>query len=161
MKVSTKGRYALRMMIDLAVYGEGEFISLRDVARRQQVSIKYMEQIVGLLTKAGFLYSVRGPQGGYKLARSPDDYTVGDILRITEGSLAPVSCLLAEPNGCARMEHCATLKMWQGLHEHINAYVDNVTLAELVDRQMELGLYDLTCMEALAEGSGDANEYSI
>lgn len=132
MKVSTKGRYALRMMVDLAMYDTGEFISLKDVAKRQEVSMKYMEQIVSQLTKSGFLHSVRGPQGGYRLARQPRDYTVGDILRATEGSLAPVSCLAIEPNPCPRAGRCETLGFWEGLNRAINDYVDNVSLQDLL-----------------------------
>lgn len=134
MKVSTKGRYALRMMVDLALSDPGNFISLRDVAERQEISTKYMEQIVSLLTKSGFLYSVRGPQGGYKLARLAEEYTVGDILRVTEGNLAPVSCLARVENHCPRAKNCSTLPFWEGLYDVIGAYVDSVTLSDLVEQ---------------------------
>lgn len=135
MKISTKGRYALRLMVDLAVYDQGSYISLRDVAERQDVSMKYMEQIVSQLTKSGFLHSVRGPQGGYRLARLPGEYTVGDILRVTEGSLAPVSCLGVEQNPCPRADGCVTLTFWEGLYQRINDYVDSVTLEQLMNNQ--------------------------
>ena len=108
MKISTKGRYALRLMLDLAVHNTGENISLKDISSRQEISIKYLEQIVISLSRAGFVRSVRGSQGGYRLAREPKDYTVGSILRLIEGSLAPVSCLDDEPNECPRAEQCAT-----------------------------------------------------
>lgn len=146
MKVSTKGRYALRMMVDLAVHDSGEYISLRDVSERQEVSVKYMEQIVSQLTKAGFLYSVRGPQGGYKLARPSKQYTVGEILRVTEGSLAPVSCLDIVPNPCPRATFCSTLSFWEGLYAEILSFVDNVTLESLRDQEQQRLI-----VEALAE----------
>ncbi|MDL2294337.1 Rrf2 family transcriptional regulator [Ruminococcaceae bacterium OttesenSCG-928-D13] len=132
MKISTKGRYALRMMVDLAVNDSGDYISLRDVAERQEISMKYMEQIVSLLTRGGFLYSVRGPQGGYRLARRPEEYTAGDILRVTEGSLAPLSCIVGPEHNCPRGDTCPTLEFWEGLHETITRYVDSVSLADLV-----------------------------
>lgn len=115
MKISTKGRYALRLMIDLAQHDAGEYISLKEISGRQEISVKYLEQIVILLAKAGFLRSVRGPQGGYKLAKPPQEYKVGDILRLTEGSLAPVACLEHEPNECARYGECPTIAFGRGL----------------------------------------------
>ncbi|MEG1658583.1 MAG: Rrf2 family transcriptional regulator [Oscillibacter sp.] len=137
MKISTKGRYALRLMIDIAVHdGEG-FISLKDVAERQGISAKYLEQIVGTLNKAGLLRSGRGPQGGYQLARAPEQYTVGSILRLTEGNLAPVACLGDPENRCDRCGECATLDFWTGLYTTVNAYVDRFTLADLVREQKE------------------------
>ncbi len=135
MKVSTKGRYALRLMVDLALCDTSEYTSLRDVAQRQEVSMKYMEQIVSQLTKAGFLHSVRGPQGGYKLARQPRQYTAGEILRVTEGSLAPISCLDVTPNPCARADQCSTLPFWEGLYVQIMDYVNSITLEELVEEE--------------------------
>lgn len=131
MRISTKGRYALRLMIDLAERdGEG-FISLKDVAERQEISVKYMEQIVTVLCKVGFLKSLRGAQGGYKLAKLPKEYTVGDILRVTEGDLAPVACLEDKQNQCPRYSKCITVEFWQGLYDVVNKYVDSVTLADL------------------------------
>ena len=134
MKISTKDRYALRLMIDLAQYNTGEYIALKDISRRQAISIKYLEQIVSLLTKAGLLKSVRGPQGGYKLRKAPTDYTVGEILRITEGSLAPVACLEQPEEECDRASSCVTREFWQGLYRTINDYVDKVTLEELAQK---------------------------
>ena len=135
MKISTKGRYALRMMIDLARNDQGGYIALRDVSGREEISPKYLEQIVTALSRAGFLKSVRGAQGGYRLARPPEEYTVGDILRATEGSLFPVSCLENDPVGCGRVDHCATFSFWVGLQRVIDQYVDGVTLADLARRE--------------------------
>lgn len=133
MKISTKGRYALRLMIDLAQHDAGGYIPLRDISKRQQISAKYLEQIVVQLSRAGFVISTRGAQGGYQLARHPSEYTVGDILRITEGSLAPVVCLEHEPVDCPRVDECITLSFWRGLYDTINNYVDSVTLEDLVN----------------------------
>ena len=137
MKISTKGRYALRMMIDLAEHQNGEYIALKDIAKRQNISKKYLEQIVPILNKSSVLQANRGFQGGYRLAKSPDKYTVGDILRLTEGSLAPVACLEHEPNECERSADCITLPVWQGLYKVINEYLDNITLQDILDRQRE------------------------
>ena len=131
MKISTRGRYALRFMIDLAQHNQDEFIPLKDISERQAISIKYLEQITSLLSKYGLLQSVRGPQGGSKLARPKNQYTVGEILRITEGDLAPVSCLEANATGCSRQSICATIKLWEGLGKVINAYLDGITLDQL------------------------------
>nr|WP_122012877.1 Rrf2 family transcriptional regulator [Maliibacterium massiliense] len=135
MKISTKGRYALRLMLDLALHDTGKCVSLRDVSQRQGISVKYLEQIVVLFHRSGFLKSVRGPQGGYMLVRAPAGYTVGEILRVTEGSLAPVACLEDDPNQCARCSRCATLAVWERLYSAINDVVDNITLQNLVDIQ--------------------------
>ncbi len=132
MKISTKGRYALRLMIDLAQHNVGEYIPLKDISVRQQISAKYLEQIVVQLARAGFVKSTRGAQGGYQLAKMPSEYTVGDILRITEGSLAPVACLEHEPIDCERAADCVTLDFWRGLYDVINKYVDGTTLEDLV-----------------------------
>lgn len=140
MKISTKGRYALRLMVDLALYNTGEYISLKEISARQDVSMKYLEQIVSQLTKAGYLHSVRGPLGGYKLAREPGQYTVGEILRVTEGSLAPVSCLEITPNPCERADSCPTLSVWEGLYQKIVEYVDSVTLADVIKQEEEHAL---------------------
>ena len=140
MKISTKGRYALRMMLDIAQQGEGAVISLKDISGRQDISVKYQEQIVMQLSRAGFLSSVRGPSGGYRLVRKPAEYKVGEILRAIEGSLAPVACLDDEENHCSRCDYCETLAFWQGLDEVINRYVDQFTLQDLLDdckRQQE------------------------
>ncbi len=137
MKISTKGRYALRMLVDLAEHQNNGYIALKDIANRQGISKKYLEQIVPILNKSDFLQTNRGFQGGYKLAKSPDKYTVGDILRVTEGSLAPVACLDQEPNQCERSNECATLSVWQGLNRVINDYLDHITLQDILDKQKE------------------------
>ena len=134
MKISTKGRYALRLMIDLAQHDAAGYIPLRDISKRQEVSAKYLEQIVVQLSRAGLVTSTRGAQGGYQLARHPSEYTVGEILRLTEGSLAPVACLAHDPVECPRAEDCITLGFWRGLYDVVNQYVDSVTLEELVNR---------------------------
>ena len=140
MKVSTKGRYALRLMIDLAEHGRGDFIPLKEVSARQGVSVKYLEQIVNQLSRAGLLQSVRGAQGGYRLAKSATEYTAGEILRVTEGGLAPIACLDQSAEVCPRNEQCSTLDFWTGLADVIDRYVDSVTLADLVtDHQKKMG----------------------
>lgn len=142
MKISTKGRYALRLMLDLAIYSEGKYLPLKEVSARQEISLKYLEQIVAQFNRFGFLDSVRGPQGGYRLAKDPKDYTVGDILRCSEGSLAPVACLEHEINTCPRQASCSTLDFWKGLYKAIENYVDSVTLADLVEEQRAKGTND-------------------
>ena len=137
MKISTKGRYALRLMIDIAMHGTDANVSIRDVAARQDISIKYLEQIVSMLVRVGYLRSIRGAQGGYRLAKTPAEYTVGDILRITEGSLAPVTCLEDGQESCERASGCATKKLWEGLYEAVNSYVDSVTLEDLINETIE------------------------
>ena len=136
MRVSTRGRYALRLMLDLAMNNTGEPVRLKDVAKRQEISEKYLEQIISILTKAGFVKSVRGPAGGYSLKRKPEEYTVGMILRLTEGSLAPVDCV-EDGTDCGRADQCVTVMLWQKLNDAINSVVDNITLADLVEWQMQ------------------------
>ena len=131
MKISTRGRYALRFMIDLARYGNGQYALLRDIAARQQISLKYLEQIATALGKAGLIESMRGPQGGYRLTRSPQAYTVGDILRPIEGHLACVACLETHPNHCPQSSQCRTVHFWEGLQRVILDYLDGTTLATL------------------------------
>lgn len=131
MKISTKGRYALRLMLDLALNGQGQPAALRDVAGRQDISEKYLEQLVAPMTRAGLLKSVRGASGGYLLTRSPADYTVGEILRTQEGSLAPVDC--ADGQACARSGQCVTVDLWRRLKEAVDGVVDATTLQDLVD----------------------------
>lgn len=134
MKISTKGRYALRLMLDIALNEKsGEPVRIRDIAARQELSVKYLEQIIGILNKAGFVKSVRGPQGGYLLAKKPSEYTAGMILRLTEGSLSPVSCLDETAPSCGRMEDCVTVVLWKRLQEAINGVVDTVTLEDLIE----------------------------
>lgn len=137
MKISTKGRYALRLMLDLALE-ENQIVRLKDVAQRQEISIKYLEQIISVLQKCGYVKSMRGPGGGYMLARKPEDYTVGMILRQIEGSLAPVACLEDEENTCGRSGECVTLRLWQMLYDAINGVVDKVTLADMVEWEREI-----------------------
>lgn len=138
MKISTKGRYALRMLLDLAEHQNDGFVALRDIAERQNISKKYLEQIVPVLNKSDVLKTNRGFQGGYRLAKSPDKYTVGEILRFTEGSLAPVACLEHDPIECERCSECATLPVWQGLYRVINEYLDGITLQDVLDQQRAL-----------------------
>lgn len=138
MKISTKGRYALRLMLDLALNNTGEPVRIKDIAARQEISDKYLEQIISTLNKAGYVKSIRGPQGGYRLAKEPEKYTVGMILRLTEGSLAPVPCLEEDVNTCERQEMCVTLRLWQMLNNAISDVVDKVTLADLVEWQNQI-----------------------
>lgn len=133
MKISTKGRYALRLMVDLGEHIGTGYVSLKDVADRQDISKKYLEQIVPMLNSAGFLITNRGNRGGYMLANKPSEYTVGDILRITEGSLAPVSCVENEKT-CDRKDWCQTRFVWEGLYKVITEYLDGITLQDIIDR---------------------------
>lgn len=134
MKISTKGRYALRMLLDLALHQNDGFIALKDIAERQDISKKYLEQIVPMLNKSGLLKTNRGFQGGYMLSKNPSEYNVGDILRLTEGNLAPVSCLEYEGNDCQRAGECMTLFVWEGLYKTVTEYLDNITLQDIIDR---------------------------
>lgn len=138
MKISTKGRYALRMLLDLAEHQGDGFIALKDIAARQGISKKYLEQIVAILNRSNFLLTNRGFQGGYKLAKAPAQYTVGDILRLTEGDLAPVACLAQPETGCPRRPTCATLPVWQGLARVVNQYLDSITLQDVLEQQQAL-----------------------
>lgn len=133
MKISTKGRYALRVMLDLAQNDAGEYIKVKEIANRQGISEKYLEQIIAVLNKAGYVKSVRGAQGGYRIAKEPRDYTVGMILRLTEGSLAPVACV--EDDECGRCDTCETMEVWRDVYKAVNAVVDNVTLADLLEKR--------------------------
>ena len=137
MKISTKGRYALRLMLDLAIHSEGSAVPLRDVAQRQEISDKYLEQIVTQLSRAGLVRSVRGAGGGYLLTRTPEGYTVGEILRVLEGSLAPVSC--ADGVGCCeRADRCVTVEVWREIQAAVDGVVDHLTLADLVRRYHQM-----------------------
>ena len=138
MKISTKGRYALRMLLDLAQSKSGDFVSLKEISERQNISKKYLEQIVPVLNRSNILITGRGYQGGYKLAKSPDKYTVGDILRLTEGGLAPVSCLEQSENRCERSADCITLPVWKGLYKVINEYLDGITLQDILDSRKSI-----------------------
>lgn len=137
MKISTKGRYALRTLIDLAQHSDQGLVALKDIASRQEISQKYLEQIVTQMSKAGFLKGVRGPQGGYRLSRDPKDVNVAEILEAIEGSLAPVTCLGNETNECDRCGCCSTLELWKGLYEAVMNYLTAITLQDLVDRANE------------------------
>lgn len=141
MRISTKGRYAIRLMIDLAENYSGVPIRLKDVAARQEISEKYLEQIISILNKAGCVRSVRGPQGGYTLARTPEEYTVGMILRLTEGSLAPVECVEPDAPPCAREDNCVTRILWNKLNEAISSVVDTTTLEDLLNWQNQANDY--------------------
>lgn len=139
MKISTKGRYALRLMLDLGLYHTGNPVSLKDVAARQGISDKYLEQIISVLNKAGYVRSIRGAQGGYVLAGDPSEYTVGMILRLTEGDLAPVSCVGVEASVCEKKDDCVTTRIWEKIYEAVNDVVDAITLADLINWQLETG----------------------
>jgi len=141
MKISTRGRYAIRVMLDLAEHNTGEYIPLMDIAKRQEISEKYLESIVAVLSKNDFLISLRGKGGGYRLARQPEEYTVGSILKITEGPFAPVACLEKMPNRCDRAPYCKTLKMWEGLQTLIEDYFENITIQDLLDGNPEADNY--------------------
>ena len=136
MKISTKGRYALRLMLDLALNSNGTAVPLKEAAERQGISDKYLEQIVTQLSRAGLVRSVRGAGGGYLLTRNPSEYSVGEILRVLEGNLAPVSC--AEGIGCCdRADRCVTVEVWREIQAAVSQVVDNMTLADLVRRYHE------------------------
>lgn len=139
MMVSTKGRYALRVLIDLALHPMDEYVSLKGIADRQDVSMKYLENIVATLSKAGYLESLRGKNGGYRLKDSPDKYTVGSVLRLTEGTLAPVACLEnCNSEECSHSASCLTLPLWHKLDNIVNEYLDSVTIADLINKTIEI-----------------------
>lgn len=132
MKISTKGRYALRVMIDVAENSKnGESVAAKDIAERQNITKKYLEQILAMLSKSGMVITSRGNVGGYRLAKNPQDYVVGDILRAAEGDLAPLECIAT--GNCARKDCCKTHAFWAGLDEVINDYIDGKTLADLIN----------------------------
>lgn len=141
MKISTRGRYAIRVLIDLAEHNNGEYIPLMDIARRQGISEKYLEAIVSVLSKNEFVISLRGKGGGYQLARRPEEYTIRSILLLTEGALAPVACLEKKPNNCEYYEECKTIKMWEGLEKLINDYFEKITIADLVNQKPSIDNY--------------------
>ncbi|MCK9437790.1 MAG: RrF2 family transcriptional regulator [Synergistaceae bacterium] len=134
MKISTRGRYALRLMLDLALNDPDQYVTIKSISERQDISNKYLEQIITALSRAGYVKSIRGAQGGYKLAHPAEEYTVGMVLRLIEGSLAPVACMDDTPNKCPRSNNCVTLDVWKKLNDAINDVVDNITLADLVDQ---------------------------
>lgn len=132
--VSTRGRYALRVMIDMAEHSDGSYTAMRGIAQRQGISLKYMEKILPLLVSAKLVEGVHGKGGGYRLTREPKDYPVGEILRLTEGSLAPVACLECGAEACERTAECRTLPLWRKLDDMVNGYLDSVTLADLMEK---------------------------
>ena len=140
--ISSKGRYALRVMIDLARQNSDGYVPLKDIAERQNISKKYLEQIIPLFNRSDMLLTNRGAQGGYMLARTPDRYTVGEVLRLTEGTLAPVACAEQSPVLCDRSADCATLPVWRGLSRVINEYLDSVTLQDILDQERERAAND-------------------
>ena len=135
MMISTRGRYALRVMIDLAEHQNEGYIRMKDVAERQGVSLGYMEKILPVLVKNGIVDGIQGKGGGYRLSRTPEAYTLGEILRLTEGTLAPVACLECGAEPCARAADCRTLPVWSELDRIINEYLDSVTVADLLKKE--------------------------
>lgn len=148
MRISTKGRYALRMLLDLAERRDSGYIALKEVAARQNISKKYLEQIIPVFTRSGVLLTNRGVQGGYRLAEAPDRYTVGSVLRMTEGSLSPLVCAEQETVECERSGMCAMLPVWQGLTRVISEYLDGITLQDILDQQRERGTASRSCEDA-------------
>lgn len=138
MKVSTRGRYALRLMIDLAQHRDEGYISLKEISARQDITVRYLEQIIAILLKAGFVQSIRGKSGGYRLAKHPREYTTEDILKLTEGAFLPISCMVAQGENCPRATGCATMPFWKGLQQVIEHYLRNVTLEDLAKQQQEI-----------------------
>ena len=132
MMISTRGRYALRVLIDLAEHSSNHYIPMKDIAARQELSLKYIEKIMSVLSRNGLVESVHGKGGGYRLSKNPEDYTVGEILRLTEGNLAPVACLECDAESCSRADNCRTLPMWKTFHKIKNEYFDGITLANLL-----------------------------
>ena len=137
MMISTRGRYALRVMIDLAEHNNGGYIPMKDVAERQGLSLKYLERILPVLAKNKLILGVHGKGGGYRLSRAPEEYKVGEILRLTEGNLAPVSCLERDAKPCDRAAECRTLKMWSDFFDMINKYFDGITIADLMCTEIQ------------------------
>lgn len=138
MKISTRGRYALRVMIDLAEHSGDGYTAMKSVAERQGVSLKYMEKILPLLVGAGLIEGVTGKRGGYRLTRAPQAYKVGDILRLTEGSLSPVACVDCNAEHCDKAAECRTRPMWSELSKQINNYLDSVTLEDLMQKSEDI-----------------------
>ena len=137
MKISTKGRYALRMMVDIAEHQKDGYVTLKDVAMRQDISKKYLEQIALHLSQAGMLRAIRGYQGGYMLTKPARAYTVNDILQVVEGSMSPVTCLEQTPNQCGRCDACKTLVVWEGLQKLITDYLIGITLEDVIERRIK------------------------
>ena len=133
MIISTRGRYAIRVMLDLAENGNGDYIAMKKIAERQGISLKYLERILPVLTQNNIIEGISGKSGGYRLTRKPEEYRVGEILRLTEGDLAPVACLECGAAACERKESCKTLNMWNGFFQLTNEYFDGITLSDLVE----------------------------
>ena len=134
-KISTKGRYAIRLMVDIAEHEKRGNVSIKDVAKRQDISLKYLEQIVNTLSKAGYLKSRRGSQGGYQLTKAPEEYTIAGILRVTEGDFAPVACLEGGENTCPKRSECTTIRMWEGLYRVVDEYLSGISIADLLNEK--------------------------
>lgn len=137
MIISTKGRYALKIMLYLALHSEGGFVSLKKIAEFEGISVKYLEAIVAMLNRAGMVESQRGKEGGYRLTRAPGDYTVGSIVKLTEGSLSPVSCLECGSGSCENAASCLTLPVWINLEKIVDGYLEGITLLDLIERRVE------------------------
>jgi Rrf2 family cysteine metabolism transcriptional repressor len=137
MMISTKGRYASRLMLDIAINSNGDPVSLKDIAKRQQISEKYLEQIISVLNKAGMVRSIRGAQGGYVLTREPKNYTIGQILEVTEGSMVPVECLRKGSEECEKRKACTTVKVWEKIDNAISGVIDNITLEDMKNWSLE------------------------
>lgn len=135
MIISTRGRYALRVMLDLAENGNGAYIAMKKIAERQGISLKYLEQILPVLTQNNIIEGISGKGGGYRLTRKPEEYNVGEILRLTEGNLAPVACLQCNAEKCDRADNCPTLPMWTEFHNLVNQYFDSITLSSLIEQE--------------------------
>ncbi|MBR4953016.1 MAG: RrF2 family transcriptional regulator [Oscillospiraceae bacterium] len=135
MIISTRGRYALRVMLDLAENGNGAYIAMKKIAERQGISLKYLEQILPVLTQNNIIEGISGKGGGYRLTRKPEEYNVGEILRLTEGNLAPVACLQCNAEKCDRADNCPTLPMWTEFHHMVNEYFDSITLSSLIEQE--------------------------
>lgn len=133
--ISTRGRYALRMMLDIAEHETDGFVSLNDIAKRQDISKKYLEQIIQILGDTDFLEAKRGAGGGYRLKKEPQEYTVAEIVKATEGTLAPVACIESESNRCPRASYCRTLYVWEGLKKVEEEYLSGITLQDILDRE--------------------------
>ena len=143
MKISTKGRYALRLMLDLAEHNTGEYIALKDVSARQEISVKYLEQIIPFLNRGNLLSATKGHMGGYRLAKAPSEITVREILESAEGSLVPVSCMDNTPNLCKKCEDCITLPIYEGLYDVVTKYFDSITLEDIINRQVSEFIYTI------------------
>lgn len=139
MKITTKGRYALRMLVDITLHQSEGYVSLKDISERQNISKKYLEQIVPLLSKNHIIKTSRGNRGGYKINGDAEKHTIGEVLRATEGNLAPVACLEYQPNECERVNECVTLPIWEGLHKVITDYLDGITIMDIANKCLNSG----------------------